>query len=215
MNNKIKKVIPLLCITALNFLIPIVLVANSKLFYNFAFHKYSVYEIFNSYSIDKSYAEKNFNELLKYISLRTNKLPSSFYSATDILHMHDVRNILTLVYVLMIICILTSIYFILVKKINLSRTLKRSSIISLTIIVSILIFMITTSFDFLFTLFHKLLFRNDYWLLDPDSSNLIKFFPTAVFELQGIIITCIIIFLSLIELISSLIKDKNAKLKKY
>jgi uncharacterized membrane protein len=41
--------------------------------------------------------------------------------------------------------------------------------------------MIYLNFDYLFVLAHKVVFANDYWLLNPKTSNLIKFFPQALF----------------------------------
>ena len=40
-------------------------------------------------------------------------------------------------------------------------------------------------FDSLFTLFHKLLFTNDLWLLDPRTDLLIRICPSSMFMNMG------------------------------
>jgi len=64
----------------------------------------------------------------------------------------------------------------------------------------ILIILSFTSFDTLFTYFHKILFRNNYWLLD-ENSILIRLFPESVFTFLGIFWFGFIIIASLIMLI--------------
>ena len=43
-----------------------------------------------------------------------------------------------------------------------------------------------------FTIFHKILFRNDYWLLDPNIDPIIKVLPEEVFFTYGVVIISII-----------------------
>lgn len=45
-----------------------------------------------------------------------------------------------------------------------------------------------------FILFHQILFpQNTYWLLDPASSNLIKFLPNQIFQELGILYLILLI----------------------
>lgn len=53
--------------------------------------------------------------------------------------------------------------------------------------------------DALFTAFHKLFFRNDYWLFDPDTDPVINLLPDSYFLhcLAGILV--LLLFFSLLS----------------
>jgi len=68
------------------------------------------------------------------------------------------------------------------------------------ILLSLLIFV---NFDFSFTLFHKIFFRNDYWLL-PSDSLLITMFPGEFFYKSSIRIILYSSFLSVLSIIGGL-----------
>jgi integral membrane protein (TIGR01906 family) len=56
-------------------------------------------------------------------------------------------------------------------------------------------------FDSLFTLFHKMLFANDLWLLDPRTDLLIRICPQSMFSTMALIIgTAEIIFILIVNL---------------
>lgn len=57
-------------------------------------------------------------------------------------------------------------------------------------------------FDSLFTLFHKLLFTNDLWLLDPQTDLLIRICPQSMFSTMAFMIgTAEILFILIVNLL--------------
>jgi integral membrane protein (TIGR01906 family) len=57
----------------------------------------------------------------------------------------------------------------------------------------------------LFILFHQILFPfNSYWLLDPNTSNLIKYFPQGIFqELSLLYILLLVVFSEILQWIAA------------
>ncbi|MBP8612812.1 MAG: DUF1461 domain-containing protein [Candidatus Atribacteria bacterium] len=112
------------------------------------------------------------------------------------IHMLDVKKLIIAAFLMFIV---TLIIVILNKRFITKGFLKVTATF-LLIASGILIILSFTSFDTLFTYFHKILFRNNYWLLD-ENSILIRLFPESVFTFLGIFWFGFIIIASLIMLI--------------
>ena len=95
------------------------------------------------------------------------------YSEKERLHMKDVRNLIWSSWILILILIITIVY----TK-NPKKELYKGGIY--TIILTILLSLTLLSFSTSFTIFHKLLFTNNLWLL-PANSLLIQMFPERFF----------------------------------
>ena len=147
-------------------------------------------------------------ELMSYISgkmrfLETNVyingVPTAFYSIRSSIHMADVRNIiLTLTkinYIAIFLCLISLLKSINVNGvlIELEKIYKRTVIIITTALVAILIFA-SVNFDAFFIRFHRILFTNDLWLLDPNEDYIICLLPEKIFMIYGlrIVITMIL-----------------------
>jgi integral membrane protein (TIGR01906 family) len=104
-----------------------------------------------------------------------NNLNNSF-TEEEILHMIDVKRIIRYVFILLIISLVT--LFALFKKIKFKIVSNALilSFVALSIIGTILYF----NFDRSFYIFHKIFFRNQYWLL-PENDMLIRMFPENFF----------------------------------
>lgn len=101
---------------------------------------------------------------------------NDFFTEEETLHMIDVKRIIRFVFILLIISLVT--LFALFKKIKfkiVSNALVLS-FVALSIIGTILYF----NFDRSFYIFHKIFFRNQYWLL-PENDMLIRMFPENFF----------------------------------
>jgi integral membrane protein (TIGR01906 family) len=111
-----------------------------------------------------------------------------FFTEEEILHMIDVKKIFRFVFILLIISLI--VLFVLWKKIRLRFVL--NSLILSFIILSILGTILYFNFDRSFYIFHKILFRNQYWLL-PQDDMLIRMFPEGFFydyAITWFIISC-------------------------
>ena len=57
------------------------------------------------------------------------------------------------------------------------------------------------NFDSAFTLMHQLIFRNNYWLIDPSVDPIINIFPETFFLELGVILLAIIALMIVLMII--------------
>jgi len=85
------------------------------------------------------------------------------------------------------------------------ENLKRIMLVSF-LIWSILLFLIVfgmiVDFNYTFTLFHKIMFTNDLWILDPNSDFLIMIYPQRFFLEISAAIIILFILINLIIFLS-------------
>lgn len=154
----------------------------------------------SSSNISVNEIKKNYNYIVNYVQSSNNefKLPTLPYSKEGRIHFEEVRNIFYLLNKLTYILFLTIIsLFILNLKNHRYTFLKWSSIVLITFPILILI-PFAINFDKSFTLFHKLAFNNDYWLLDPTLDPIINIMPQEFFFNCSIFIIMILILNSYI-----------------
>lgn len=99
----------------------------------------------------------------------------NFFNEKELLHMEDVKNIFK--YIIYVSIIFSILIFLLIKKDDLPYIFLYSLIPIGIFILIVLIF----SFDKSFTIFHKIFFRNELWLLDPEKDRLIVLLPIEFF----------------------------------
>ena len=148
---------------------------------------------------------KNDDEKIS-INIERNK-SINLFNQREIDHMVDVKNLIkfTLLFerislVIIFFTLIISSYINGFKEIqrNLIQIIYKSFIIWSGIILLIILGMVI-NFNYTFTLFHKIFFRNDLWILDPRNDYLLIMFPERFF-----LEICIIILL-LFTLINFLI----------
>lgn len=112
-------------------------------------------------------------------------------------HFFEVKKIFLFIYLFLF---LTFIFFIIlfIKK----RALLKSSLKYLNFTAPLFFTILSISFiidfDYVFTLFHKLFFNNDYWIFNSITDSIITVLPESFFMINAIII----LFLIIIEVIS-------------
>lgn len=197
--RNLKPVLLWLSISFLFLALPIFVFSRDN-YYLFRYEDTGVYEEFELYEIDSELVDEKSKELTRYLSPLGKYLNDDFFSEKDIKHLQDVKNIMTIIYVLSVIALFIIILNTENLKQNYHLLAKYSNYyLIITVAASALIIL---NFDYFFTKAHELVFFNDYWLLDPTSSNLIKMFPQQIFfEVFLLIITCnILLHLSFIML---------------
>ena len=107
-----------------------------------------------------NYNETEINNLQNYFAGST---LNEGYSTEEIIHLKDVRNLIWLSWIIILIIIIILFF---TKAEDLFYGVKYS------LILTFLLPLIFLSFENSFILFHKLLFTNNYWLLDKD--NILK-----------------------------------------
>lgn len=127
-------------------------------------------------------AQTEFWQVIQYLLPPWNGgLNENFFSREDILHLHDVRVIYVILFGLLITCIAGLIYRNRKGGVNMmSAKVPRKAWVGIVAIAA----MILATWQTSFVIFHEILFpQNTFWLLDPATSNLIKYFPNGAFQL--------------------------------
>lgn len=154
----------------------------------------------------------NYNRVINYVQnpfkheLVLNSLTMSNFGK---IHFYEVKRIFIALYIFSIIFIITMILRI-IKLIankrnaqgkNLIESFNRSvniiAIIFITISAAIII-----DFPKTFYIFHKIFFRNDYWIFDPVTDPIINALPEELFMIELVLIlTLLIIFTVIIKVL--------------
>jgi len=128
------------------------------------------------YNDDNINSSDYVNNLIGYFK-GYNQLDSKYFNEKEIIHLKDVRNLINffiyLFYFLILIFILLLFKF--------YKNIFSVFIIAFLIILLISIFIYIFDFSNLFYKFHLLAFKNDFWILNPKTDNLINFFPESFF----------------------------------
>ncbi len=124
-----------------------------------------------------------------------------FFSSDEIQHMIDVKKIFRAAFILYVFSV--ALCFLLRRRVK-KEIINFASSISL-IFLGFLLIAALTNFDQAFTVFHRIFFRNELWLL-PEDSSLIRLLPEKVF------FDLALIWFSSSTLISLLAKVKSRKL---
>lgn len=161
----------------------------NKEFYSHKFEENGAYATFGKDKIDKVNSEVFGFFLLK------NNLETGFFNEKEKEHLKDVRTLFIKGYVLLFISffILVALYKQWAFKLFLASGLAGLLII---LIITLLSFI---NFNFLFTLFHKIFFKDGTWIFD---SGIIQVYTYDLFYnmFLRILITSVIFFIALISL---------------
>lgn len=147
-----------------------------------------------------------FNEMMEYlrgnrdnlnIEVTADGARQEFYNAREKAHLKDVRNIVLKAYrlklIAALICLISLIYIIIHCKRHQSAWLSIRKIFVATCIITnavllLVVGIVAVNFDKAFTIFHKVLFANNYWRLNPSESDLINLLPQSFFEQTALVI---------------------------
>lgn len=157
--------------------------------------------ISQSTGLSKDIIIENYNILIQYQSLFYRgelNLPDFIMSTTGRIHFEEVKRIFDIIQIL---CITTGMISAVIiyqnHKDKEYRYLKLTTYFSIGI-PTILGFLASIDFDKAFVIFHKIAFRNDYWIFDSAVDPVITILPEAFFMHCFMLIIVIVIVMSLI-----------------
>lgn len=199
-------------------------------FYQSQFDANEVYNDLNR-EIPKRDVNRAFREMLLYlrgdkntlnIKVKADGTTSQFYTNREKLHLADVRNLFVSAYylrkVLFAICCLLIVILIALSRhanhfINDFAKISRRTILAANIALILLTVVVSVDFDAAFTKFHQLLFNNDYWILDPNSDDLINLLPESFFIHISIVIVIIYLVFVVLCLMFTYLIQRSTKLR--
>jgi len=181
-------------------------VLNTTIVYKYAINKY---ELNNYTGLSTEVLMDNYKRIVHYVGNPFSKeliLNSLTMSNLGKIHFIEVKQIFSVLYIISIIFISIMICKIITNRNKgLGKKLIESFNNSVNIIALIFISIsIMTVIDFskTFYFFHKLFFRNDYWIFDPVTDPIINALPEELFMIELIlIISLLIIFTVVIKVI--------------
>lgn len=151
--------------------------------------------------VSKEVIKKNYDILIHYQSIFYQDalyLPDFVMSTTGRIHFEEVKRIFDMI---QIVCMISGVISFIMIYQNIRdkeyRYLQLTSIFSI-IIPTVIGFLASLDFDKAFVIFHKIFFRNDYWIFDSMSDPVITILPESFFMHCFMMIILIVIILSII-----------------
>ena len=182
--------------------IAVLSVLNTTVVYKYVIDKY---ELEKYTLLPKDILMDNYNRVISYVQnpfnkeLVLNSLPMSNFGR---IHFFEVKRIFIALYIMSIIFIIIMIFKIITNK---NKGVGKQLIVSLNNSVNIiaLIFvsvsiMIMVNFDKTFYYFHKVFFRNDYWIFDSKTDPIINALPEELFMIELILIIGLLLIFTLV-----------------
>ena len=135
------------------------------------------------------------------------------------IHFYEVKRIFISLIIIALIFIIANLVYAIVCKVKNNKHFMRKIIINLNSGSNILIvfFIVLVSayiidFSKAFIIFHKIFFKNDYWIFDENMDPIINALPEDLFMIYGAVILGIII---IVCIVIKVIKQKIISEKKY
>lgn len=183
--------------------------------------KYEEYNISKRTGIEQDDLESITDKLLGYLKDDTDNLEiekevngttRQIFNKKEILHMVDVKDLFLKgrkIKNISIILIIASMFLIKRNKKDLGHAFIISFILSLVSITTLFLLMYL-DFNKYFTYFHEIFFKNDLWLLNPDTDILIQMLPLEFFySIATKISALFIVELLIVGLIGLFLYKKN------
>jgi integral membrane protein (TIGR01906 family) len=166
-------------------LLPVIFLANSQFYFANAFARYDVWQEFSA--SDRESAWQNFQVLMSKLNppfsdLQEGYMPQAFFGERDLAHMQDVQNLFKWIWGGVVIAAIALLA--LVRQVDKRQMLKYTlrAMIAVGLLLGVAAIGAILDWETTFVIFHRLVFtENDYWQLDPSSSNLIKYFLNPIF----------------------------------
>lgn len=160
-------------------------------------------------------ALRNYKAAMHFLSPFVNEpfsLPDLPSSANGAQHFVDCKPLFNGVYCLGMLGLLGSAIFVFVlRKHNKYQFWLASGITTIVVPVTLLLYM-TVDFDYVFVLFHKLFFSNNFWLFDPYTDPIIRILPQQFFMHCAVLITSCVVLAAMVQFVLIICcKSKNFK----
>ena len=182
-----------------------IMALNMKFIYKIIIENYNLVSVTGISSNDLFL---NYSKIINYLQNPFDSklvLPNFVMSEYGKIHFKEVKDIFIVLIIISIIFLLFITGYIVFSKIENKKEFKINIINNLNLGANILIcffgFIIAAiliDFSKAFTLFHKIIFNNDYWIFDPSTDPIINALPEELFIIYALIILVIILSISVI-----------------
>jgi integral membrane protein (TIGR01906 family) len=202
-----------LVFTLLFISIAVVITVNFRPLY---YYDINLLHIADTSGLNLDVLRENYDALIDYSfplfqgPLQFPTLPSS---ENALIHFSEVKDIFTSFYILGMITLVLGIIIIVQKRKSNDISYLLVSSITAVVLPLILAIFLAINFDRAFILFHKLFFKNDYWLFDPTTDPVITILPDTFFMHCALLIIVIVVLFSIAFLTVYLWKKQHTGIK--
>ncbi|WFR58243.1 TIGR01906 family membrane protein [Anaerocolumna sp. AGMB13025] len=183
---------------------------------NFRFIYYydiSHLKIAETSGIDRQVIIENYDTLIDYNSPFFKgdlKFPTLAASASGLQHFKEVKNIFVSFYYVGFASLIAVIIIILYKMRKKDRSYLLVSSITVLVLPAVTALGCAINFDAAFVIFHKIFFRNNYWLFDPVTDPVITILPDTFFLHELIVIIAFVVIGSVVLFLLSRKKGRRS-----
>jgi integral membrane protein (TIGR01906 family) len=166
--------------------------------------------------IPKNVIIENYDALIDYSSPFFKDdlvFPTLTASESGLQHFTEVKNIFTSLYFLGAITLILGIIIIIYKSKKNDYSYLLVSSITAIVLPLLLGFYLFLDFDRAFVIFHKIFFKNDYWLFDPSTDPVITILPDTYFLHCALLIILLVLLFSIIFIAVYLWKKRHLSIK--
>lgn len=187
-----------------NILLATVVVLNCKGTYRIA---NKIFHIDKNLNIPRNKLYAEYGSIIDFINNpKTTDLSFESFTLSNnaLYHFVEVRKIFIGIYIFLIFSISLLVIYLLINKKRIKKAIGNIPVISLliTIVTSFVIIAFSmVNFNYLFKIFHEIIFTNDYWIFDTVKDSIILALPEEFFLLCAIIIIVLSIIITCIELV--------------
>lgn len=126
----------------------------------------------------------NYQQVLDYLTrpwISKLKMTNFYSSASGLEHFREVKILFILALVVWILCLILLTWWWKKSQLQTLTVINNRFIMGLGLIFVVVAFLAAIDFDDIFIAFHRLLFRNNDWLFDPNTDPIIKILPDTFF----------------------------------
>lgn len=197
-----------------------IIALNLKFIYKFIINKY---DLVNITGVSMENLMIDYNGLINYLQnpfIKSLNFKNFTMSPYGEIHFYEVKRIFISLIIIALIFIIVNLVYAIVCKVKNSKYFMRKFISNLNSGANILIIFFISlvaayiiDFSKAFIIFHKIFFKNDYWIFDENIDPIINALPEDLFMIYGAIILVIIIIVSIaIKIINKkYINEENTK----
>lgn len=177
--------------------ISVIFTLNLKVIYIYCIDKFNLNNVVN---LSKEDIMLDYKNLLNYLQNPFNKklmFNNFIMSKNGEIHFFEVKRIFLFIYLAISVILFITLIYILIKKINNKKLYIYKDLNyganTLIVFICILAFSMYLDFSKAFIIFHKIFFRNNYWIFDESLDPIIKVLPEEVFIIYAIVILILIL----------------------
>lgn len=197
-----------------------IIALNLRFIYKFIINKY---DLVNITGVSMENLMIDYNGLINYLQnpfIKSLNFKNFTMSPYGEIHFYEVKRIFISLIIIALIFIIVNLVYAIVCKFKNSKYFMRKFISNLNSGANILIIFFISlvaayiiDFSKAFIIFHKIFFKNDYWIFDENIDPIINALPEDLFMIYGAVILGIIIIVSIaIKIINKkYINEEKAK----